>query len=71
MIRIQLHGWIGGLIFIVGVGFTLWLRSSDEGLEFSERNESLFAFAYVAQVLLFVLVGLWVATNGFTVNPLK
>ena len=48
----------------------LWLNCTDDGLEFQKKIGPTMAVIKGIQYLLFLLIGLWIATSGFTHNPL-
>ncbi len=76
MIRVgflQLHvsGAIGLVLSVGMIAWSLWLNSTDDGLEFNEKIDPIIWVIYVVEYLLFLLIGIWLATKGFTHNPLK
>jgi hypothetical protein len=71
MLMLRFTGWFGGVLFLIAVCFELWLYSTDDGLEFNEQNAFLLRLPSIAFVVYFVVRCLWIATQGFTSNPLN
>jgi hypothetical protein len=69
-LHIQFYGWFGFALFCIFACFELWLRSTDEGLEFQNKHGFLLRLPSILYVAGFVGYCLWAATQGFKVNPL-
>jgi len=69
-LRLQFHGWFGFALFCICICWTLWLRSTDDGLESQEKHGLLLSLPSILYLVGYVGWCLWVPTHGFTVNPL-
>jgi len=70
MPMIRFTGWFGGVLFVIAVCWELWLYSTDDGLDFQEQNGFLLRLPSIVFLVYFLVKCVWVATNGFTSNPL-
>ena len=59
---IRFHGWFGFALFCTCLFWVLWLRSTDEGLEFQKEHSLLLSLPSILYVAVYVGWCLWVAT---------
>jgi hypothetical protein len=67
---IRFHGWFGFALFCIYVCWVLWLRSTDEGLEFQKEHGLRLRLPSILYLAVYVGWCFCVATRGVKVNPL-